>query len=60
MEKVLQLILDKLDSLENSVQQLTQVVAATNVKISETNERLDRLEEKVDTVVEEVKGLRTI
>lgn len=64
MEKTLQLILDKLDNLENRFNnleheqkrqadillQLVNNVAATNVKISETNERLDKLTDDVKEI----------
>ncbi|MFF2448018.1 hypothetical protein ACFVSW_13050 [Neobacillus sp. NPDC058068] len=59
MEKTLKLILDKLDSLDQKVNQVINTVAATNVKISETNQRIDALETKVDTVVEDVKEIKS-
>jgi peptidoglycan hydrolase CwlO-like protein len=43
---------------EDLLNQLTNTVAATNVKLSDTNERMDALETKVDTVIDDVKEIK--
>ncbi|WP_062353037.1 hypothetical protein [Bacillus kwashiorkori] len=72
MEKILHLILEKLDALDQRVSgleqeqkrqadllhQLINTVAATNVKLSDTNSRLDKLEDKVDELSVDVKEIK--
>lgn len=73
MEKTLNMILDKLDSLDQKVNridqeqkrqgdlihQLINTVAATNVKITETNDKMTALETKVDAIEAKVDSLET-